>query len=39
MGLDLDDIVTQRSLRDALSHYVSRQLEPNTPAQTPVGKR
>jgi rsbT co-antagonist protein RsbR len=36
MGLDLDDIVTQRSLRDTLSGYVSRQLEMNKPAQAHV---
>jgi hypothetical protein len=29
MGLELDDIVTQRSLRDALAHYVGRKLKPN----------
>lgn len=31
MGLDLDDIVTHRSLRDALAYYVKRRMQSSTP--------
>jgi rsbT co-antagonist protein RsbR len=38
MGMDLDEIVTQRNLRDALAYYVRRQAQSNASAQSAPAK-